>query len=153
MAGTFFPWWGKRSRHSRRMRNPQLCVTVKRPIADKALQWRHDERNEVSDHHHCDCLLNRLFSRRSKKTSKLHVTSLCAGNSPVIDEFPAQRASNAENASIWSRHHVYNKCVHTKHARLSMHVHGNNLWVIVHRTCMFARVISRNGINNRVTRT
>ena len=26
-------WWGKRSRHSRRMRNPQFCVSGKRPIA------------------------------------------------------------------------------------------------------------------------
>ena len=29
------------------------------------------------------CLLNRLFRRRSKKTSKLCVTGLCVGNSPV----------------------------------------------------------------------
>ena len=28
------------------------------------------------------CLPNRLFRRRSKKTSKLRVTGLCAGNSP-----------------------------------------------------------------------
>ena len=32
---------------------------------------------------------------RSKKTSKLRITGLCTGNSPVIDEFPAQRVSNA----------------------------------------------------------
>ena len=44
-----------------------------------------------------DCLLNRLFRRRSKKTSKLRVTGLCAGNSPVTGEFPAQMVSNAEN--------------------------------------------------------
>ena len=53
-----------------------------------------------------DCLLNRLFRRRSKKISKLRVTGLCAGNSPVTGEFPAQMASNAENVSIWWRHHV-----------------------------------------------
>ena len=48
------------------------------------------------------------YSRRiSKKTSKLRVTGLCVGNSPVTDEFPAQRASNAENVSIWWRHHAY----------------------------------------------
>ena len=35
-----------------------------------------------------DCLLIRLFRRRSKKTSKLRVTDLCAGNSPETDEFP-----------------------------------------------------------------
>ena len=44
--------------------------------------------------------------RRSKKTSKLRVTGLCAGNSPVTGEFPAQRASNAENFRIWRRYHV-----------------------------------------------
>ena len=36
-------------------------------------------------------LVNRLFRRRSKKTAKLCVTGLCAGNSPVTGEFPAQR--------------------------------------------------------------
>ena len=41
-------------------------------------------------------LLNRLFGRRSKKTSKLHVTGLCAGNSPANGQFPAQMASNAK---------------------------------------------------------
>ena len=44
--------------------------------------------------------------RRSKKTSKSRVTGLCAGNSPGTGEFPAQMASNAENVSIWWRHHV-----------------------------------------------
>ena len=34
--------------------------------------------------------------------------ALCAGKSPVTGEFPAQRASNAENVSIWWRHHVVN---------------------------------------------
>ena len=43
--------------------------------------------------------------RRSKKTWKLRVTGLCVGNSPVTGEFPAQRASNAEDVSIWWRYH------------------------------------------------
>ena len=38
---------------------------------------------------------------------KLRVTGLCAVNSPKTDEFPAQMASNAENVSIWWRHHVF----------------------------------------------
>ena len=62
-----------------------------------ALQWRHNGRDSVSNHQHHHCLLSHLFKRRSKKTSKLRVTGLCAGNSPVTGEFPAQRASNAEN--------------------------------------------------------
>ena len=70
------------------------------------LQWRHNGRDSVSNHQPHDWLLNRLFRRRSKKTSKLRVTGLCARNSPVSGEFPAQMASNAENVSIWWRHHV-----------------------------------------------
>ena len=38
-----------------------------------------------------------VYSRhRSKKTSKLHLTDLSVGNSPVIGEFPAQKTSNTE---------------------------------------------------------
>ena len=40
-----------------------------------------------------------------KNPSNLRVTGLYAGNSPVTGEFPAQKPSNAENVSIWWRHH------------------------------------------------
>ena len=70
------------------------------------LQWRHNGLDGVSNHQPHHCLLNRLFGRRSKKTSKLRVTGLCVGNSPGTGEFPTQMASNAENVSIWWRHHV-----------------------------------------------
>ena len=69
------------------------------------LRWRINGRDSVSNHQSHDCLLNRLFRRRSKKTSKLRVTGLCVGNSPGTGEFPAQMASNAEYVSIWWRHH------------------------------------------------
>ena len=69
-------------------------------------QWRHNECDDVSNRQSHDCLLNGLFRHGSKKTSKLRVTGLCEGNSPVTGEFPAQRDSNAENVSIWWRHHV-----------------------------------------------
>ena len=72
-----------------------------------ALQWRHNGRNGVSNLQPHDCLLNCLFSRRSKKISKLCVTGLCTGNSLATGEFPAQRASNAEKVSIWWRYHEY----------------------------------------------
>ena len=65
------------------------------------LQWRHNEHGGISNHQPHDCLLD----RRSKKTSKLRVTGLCEGNSLVTGKFPKQRASNAENVSIWWRHH------------------------------------------------
>ena len=70
-----------------------------------SLLWRHNEPDGVSNHQPHGCLLNRLFGHRSKKTSKLRVTGLCAGNSSKTGEFPAQMASNAENVSIWWHHH------------------------------------------------
>ena len=51
-------------------------------------------------------LLNRLSKHRWKKTSKLRVAGLCAGNTPVTVECPLQRASNAKNVSIRWRHHA-----------------------------------------------
>ena len=64
------------------------------------LQWRLDDRDGVSIHHPHGCLLNCLFRCRSKKWSKLRVTGLCVGNSPVTGEFPAQRASNAKKIHL-----------------------------------------------------
>ena len=47
-----------------------------------SLQWRYNDHDGVSNHQPHHCLLNRLFRRRSRKTSKLRVTGLCVGNSP-----------------------------------------------------------------------
>ena len=71
-----------------------------------SLEWCHNGYGGVSNHQPHHCLLNHLFRRTSKKTSKLRVTGLWAGNSPVTGEFPAQMANNAENVSIGWRHHV-----------------------------------------------
>ena len=86
-----------------------------------SLQWRHNDHDDFLNHQPYDCLLNRLFRRRSKITSKLRITDLCAGNSQVTGEFPAQRASNAENVSIWWRHHgevITHRHHHLIHYRL-----------------------------------
>ena len=85
---------------------------------ETTLQWRHNGRDGVSNHQPYDCLLDRLFRRGSKKTSEPRVIGLCVGNSPVTGEFPAQMASNAENASIWWRHH--------KSVKLSCQQYGRN---------------------------
>ena len=61
-----------------------------------------------------------------KKTPKLHVTGLCAGNSPVTGEFPAQRASNAKNVSIWWRHHA----TLYRQSTLKMHWWFLILWIV-----------------------
>ena len=77
-----------------------------------------------------DCLLNRLFGRRSKKTSKFRVTGLCEGNSPVTGEFTAQSASNAKNVHIWWRHHI----THYPCRRKGIH------WSILHDTALSQQV-------------
>ena len=53
-------------------------ATSGRPL----LQWRHNDHDSVANHQPHGCLLNCMFRRRSKKTSKLCVTGLCGGNSP-----------------------------------------------------------------------
>ena len=60
-------------------------------IHRQSLQWRDNGPHGVSNHQPYHWLLKRLFRRRSKKTSRLRVTGLCEGNSPVTGEFPAQR--------------------------------------------------------------
>ena len=52
-----------------------------------SLQWRNNGHYGVSNHQPYDCLLNRLFRCRSKETSKLCVTGLCKGNSPVTGDW------------------------------------------------------------------
>ena len=105
---------------------PLQCINdFASPVLEWTLQWRHNGCDGVSNHRHHDCLLNRLFRRRSKKTSKLRVTGLCAGNSPVTGEFPAQMASNAENVSIWWRHHGMCVCFQPKKLRTMYYEHSS----------------------------
>ena len=87
-----------------------FCITSIFSVV-MSLQWRHNECDSVSKHRRRDCLLSRLFRRRSKKTWKLCVTGLCAGNSMVAGEVPAWRASNAEIVSIYWPHHGVTRCV------------------------------------------
>ena len=93
------------------------CTTCRKPITFDSLwlnftfyafctdtpwltwQWRH---NESYDFSNLECLLNRLFRRRSKKTSNLCVTGFGEGNPPA--DYPHKRPSFAENVSIWWRH-------------------------------------------------
>ena len=87
------------------------------------LQWRHNERDGVSNHEPHGRLIKRLFRRRSRKASKLRVTGFCEGNSPVTGGFPAQKFSDVKNVSIWWRHNVmdYYISIHPYHLRLRKH--------------------------------
>ena len=112
-SNTGFPWW----RHQMETFSTLLAICAgnspfpgefptQRPVTRSFdITLTHNDHGGVSNHQSHGCLLNRLFRSRSKKTSKLRVTCLCAGNSPGTGEFPAQKASYAENVSIWWRHH------------------------------------------------
>ena len=71
-----------------------------------SLQWLHNEHNGVSNHRRINCLLNRLFRRRCKKTNvKTQRHWPLWGEPLVTGGFPSQRANYADNVSIWWRHH------------------------------------------------
>ena len=95
-----------RGKHYQKIIIPIFGLVHQNCAIQGSLQWRHDECDCISNHQPHDCLLNCLFRHRSKKTSKLCVTGLCAGNSPETGEFPTQRTSDVENVSNWWRHHV-----------------------------------------------
>ena len=77
------------------------CVSSHSP--QTSLKWRHNERNGVSNHQPRDCLLDGLF-RQIKENIKASRQWPLWGE--FTGEFPTQRASNAENVSIWWCHHV-----------------------------------------------
>ena len=84
-----------------------------------ALRRCHHGRNSVSNHQPHDCLLNRLFRRKSKKTSKLRVTGLCAGihrgpvNSP--HKWPVTR-------KMFPFDDIFMICLESKHSSLQFHI-------------------------------
>ena len=130
------------------------CIGRTRPQYKEAwmaypLQCRHNGRDGVSIHQPHDSLLNCLFSWRSKKTSKLRVTGLCAGNSRATGDFPAQRASNAENVSNWWRHHaegIYTVQL-TGPGRCGNHLKSMTSKLILQNSCLGTRSEIRKVIN------
>ena len=88
--------------------SPRTWVTVKiirNTYSLIALQWHHNEHDDVSNHQPHRCLLKRLFKAQIKENIK------APRHWPLWGEFtggrwiPTQRASNAENVPIWWRHH------------------------------------------------
>ena len=110
--------------------------TVSTDCTFRTLRWRHTGRDGVLNHQPHDCLLNLLFRRRSKETPKLRVTGLCVGNSPGTGQFPAQRASNAENVSIWWRHNEIRDAIMImgchRSGKVSFYIlpHGESIFII-----------------------
>ena len=56
---------------------------------DKSLQWRHNEHDSVSNHQPHNCLLNRLFRRRSKSLAFVRGIHWWLVNSP--NKWPVMR--------------------------------------------------------------
>ena len=75
------------------------------------LRWRHNDHAGVSNHQPHGCLLNRLFRRKSKKTSTLRVTGLCAGNSPEISRTNGQLRGKCFHLMTSSCHTEWSKAV------------------------------------------
>ena len=84
-----------------------------------------------------------IYSGADKKTSKLCVTELCAGNSPEIGEFPTQMASNAQNVSIWWRHH--GPGIYWFH-NISKQVADNNFWYIYFNVSWLSIILENNSL-------
>ena len=61
----------------------QTLISVYNCFFPKSWQWRNNGPDGVSNHQPNTCLLGRLFRPRSRKTSKLCVTGIFAGNSPM----------------------------------------------------------------------
>ena len=74
-----------------------LCIPSKLPIS--ALQWCHNGRDGVSNQQ--PVFTQPFIEAQSKESIK----------APVTGEFPAQMDCNAENVSIWWRHHVIHYCL------------------------------------------
>ena len=80
------------------------------------LQWRHNERNSISNHQPHDGLPNSSFRRRSKKRSKLRVTGLCVGNSPgpvnSLHKWPVTRKMfPLDDVIMRKRINTHSRCV------------------------------------------
>ena len=78
------------------------------------LHWRHNDHDGVSNHQLHGCLLNVLFGSQIKENTKAPRHWPLCGEFTSPGEFPAQRATNAENISIWWRHQKNPNSIPTK---------------------------------------
>ena len=97
------------------LQNHTRCYISWGPRHIYTWQWRHNGRDGVPNHQPHDYLHIRLFRHRSKNTSMLRVTGLCAWNSPVTGECPTERVSNRKAGKyfylITSSWQLYTYCI------------------------------------------
>ena len=65
-----------------------------------------NDRHGYSNCRSIECLFNRLFRLTTNEHQMSVLLGLCEGNPPVTSGFPSQRASKAENVSIWWRYNM-----------------------------------------------
>ena len=70
-----------------------------------ALQWRHNERDGVSYRRRLYCLRSGLFQAQIKESTKSPRHWPLCGEFTGVRWIPRPKDNNAENASIWWRHH------------------------------------------------
>ena len=91
-----------------RFRSVLRCLYVACHGIDTSLQWRHNEPDGVSNGLPHDCLLNRLFRHiyKNKHLSSASLTILRGVHQWTVNS-PHKGPRNAENVSIWWRHHIF----------------------------------------------
>ena len=91
----------------KRHRGPRFPPPVR---VTGSLQWHHNGRDIVSNHQpHHPTVYSTVYSdadqrKHQSSASLAFVREIHRG---PTDEFPTEMASNAENVSIWWRHHVF----------------------------------------------
>ena len=117
----------------------RICSTMETlPVTS---QWRHDGHDSVSNHQPHDCLLNRYSGTHQKK----HQSSASLTFTGT-DEFPAQMASNADNVSIWWRHH--------ENGPLNHNLCLEHVWILeMHITLCSVRVYTKTAKCHRLFTT
>ena len=76
-----------------------ICIKLRVIVESLSSQWRHNERDGISNHYPHDCLLNGLIKAQIKENIK------APRHWPLWGEFPAQITSNTENVSVQLCHH------------------------------------------------
>ena len=101
-----------------------VWLMLSRHLISNTLHWRHNDHDGVSNHQPHGCLLNRLFRRRSRKTSKLRVTGLCVGNSPGPVNSPHRGPVTRKTFpfdDVIMTNHIYHR------VRIAVSTHANEM--------------------------
>ena len=117
--------------HPYQVLNTYIC----RPLdcTNSSLQWRHNGHDGVSNHqpYHCSTVYSDADQRKHKSSAPLAFVRGIhrCGEFTETGEFPAQMASNAENVSIWWRHHEWQ--THRQLYRMTVNLFGEKycIWI------------------------